>query len=45
MFKELTHELLDLTAMAQGYRNAHLAELRPGILCGCCTCCCCNVYA
>ena len=34
MFKELTGELLDLTATVQGYRNAFLA--RQIILC--CTC-------
>jgi streptolysin S family bacteriocin protoxin len=44
MFEELTHELLDLTATVQGYRKAHLAEMRPGMLCCCCSCCCCDVF-
>jgi hypothetical protein len=35
MFKELTGELLDLTATAQGYRRAYLADYRIIL---CCTC-------
>jgi hypothetical protein len=35
MFKELTDELLELTANVQGYRGAHLAEYRIIL---CCTC-------
>jgi hypothetical protein len=35
MFKELTDELLDLTATVQGYRRAYLAEYRIIL---CCTC-------
>jgi hypothetical protein len=38
MFKELTDELLDLTATAHGYRKAFLAQRGP--LCCSCTCCC-----
>ena len=42
MFKELTDELLDLTATVQGYRRAFLAQARrPGSLC--CSCSCCTV--
>jgi streptolysin S family bacteriocin protoxin len=44
MFKELTEELLDLTANMQAYRNAYLAQTRrPGSLC--CSCSCCTVVA
>jgi hypothetical protein len=35
MFKELTDDLLDLTATAQGYRKAYLA--RSIVLCTTCT--------
>ena len=44
MFKELTDELLDLTASVQGCRRAFLAQTRrPGSLC--CSCSCCTVVA
>jgi hypothetical protein len=36
MFRTLTDELLDLTATAQGYRRAYLADTRI-ILCTTCT--------
>jgi hypothetical protein len=39
MFKELTDELLELTATQQGYRNAYLAQRGRGSLCCSCTCC------
>jgi hypothetical protein len=39
MFKELTDELLDLTATVRGYRKAFLAQ-RRGALCCSCSCCC-----
>jgi hypothetical protein len=42
VFKELTDELLELTATAQGYRKAFLAQ-RHGPLC-CTTSCCCAAY-
>lgn len=45
MFKVLNDELLDLTATAQGYREAYLAQIEPAMLCCCCSCCCCDVYA
>jgi hypothetical protein len=35
MFRELTDELLDLTATVHGYRRAYLAEYRIIL---CCTC-------
>jgi hypothetical protein len=35
MFRELTEELLDLTATVHGYRRAYLAEYRIIL---CCTC-------
>jgi hypothetical protein len=40
MFKELTDELLELTATVQGYRRAFLAQRRPGQACCSCSCCC-----
>jgi hypothetical protein len=43
MFKELTDELLELTATQQGYRKAYLAQSgggRGGSLCCSCSCCC-----
>jgi hypothetical protein len=41
MFKELTDELLELTATVRGYRRAFLAQQRrPGPACCSCTCCC-----
>lgn len=44
MFKELTDELLELTASVQGYRRAFLAQTRnTGPLC--CSCSCCTVVA
>jgi hypothetical protein len=44
MFKELTDELLDLTATMQSYHKAYLAQTRrPGSLC--CSCSCCTVVA
>lgn len=44
MFKELTDELLDLSATVQGYRKAFLAQTKnPGSLC--CSCSCCTVVA
>jgi hypothetical protein len=39
MFKELTVELLDLTATAQGYRKAFLAQRRGPLCCSCSSCC------
>lgn len=45
MFKVLTGELLDLTATAQRYRTAYLAQIQPGMLCCCCCCSSCRVYA
>jgi hypothetical protein len=35
VFKELTDELLDLSATVQGYRRAYLAQARIIL---CCTC-------
>ena len=35
MFKELTDELLDLSASTRGYRRAYLAQYRIIL---CCTC-------
>jgi hypothetical protein len=40
MFTELTDELLELSAMVQGYRKAFLAQTGRGSLCCSCTCCC-----
>jgi hypothetical protein len=41
MFRELTDELLELTATVQGYRRAFLAQRRgPGPACCSCSCCC-----
>ena len=40
MFKELTEELLDLTATEKGYGNAMYAVI-DGDLCSCCSCSCC----
>jgi hypothetical protein len=42
MFKELTDELLELTATVQGYRRAFLAQRRGPACCSCS--CCCEVY-
>jgi hypothetical protein len=39
MFKQLTDELLELTATQQGYRRAYLAQRGRGSLCCSCTCC------
>jgi hypothetical protein len=40
IFGELS-DLLDLSASAQGYRSAFLAQSRrPGSLCCSCSCCC-----
>jgi hypothetical protein len=42
MFKELTDELLELTATHQRYRKAYLAQSgggRSGSLCCSCSCC------
>jgi hypothetical protein len=39
MFKDVTNELLDLTATTHGHRKAFLAQ-RRGPLCCSCSCCC-----
>jgi hypothetical protein len=40
MFKELTDDLLNLTATPRGYRKAFLAQTGRGALCCSCSCCC-----
>jgi hypothetical protein len=37
---ETVAELLDLTAVRKGFRNAVLADCMP--CCCCCSCCCCK---